>query len=118
MALSTCDTGKWLTILKWLDSTPRTAGDQHKSSSNYEAFDVFGQRDTDDLQGARRLHQAQKRLTAEQTAHMCKMYEAGASVYELGREFGIDRRTVSIRMKKAGVIMRGRVTGDNYAVPT
>ena len=117
MALSTCDAGKWFTIQKWLDSNPRTARDQHKSLFNCESCDAIGQLDADDLQSPRRLRQSQKRLTSEQTARMCQKYRNGATVYELGREFGIDRRTVAIRMKKAGVIMRGRDVGSNSAVP-
>ena len=112
VALSTCDTGKWFTLQKWLDFTPRTARDQHKSSFNYEAFDDIGQRDTDDLEGARRLRQSQRRLTADQIAHMCEKYQCGATVYELGTEFGIDRRTVSIRLKKEGVTLRRKAAID------
>ena len=82
------------------------ARDQHKSSFNYEAFDEIGQRDTADLQGAHPLRQAQRRLTADQTANMCKKYQDGATVYELGAEFGINRHTVSVRLKKAGISIR------------
>ena len=37
---------------------------------------------------------------------MCQKYRNGATIYELGREFGIDRHTVAVRLKKAGVRMR------------
>ncbi len=67
---------------------------------------AIGQRDTDDPQSPRRLRQSQKRLTSEQTDRMCQKYRNGATVYELGREFGIDRHTVAVRLKKAGVKMR------------
>ena len=83
-----------------------------------EGCDAIGRRDTDDLQSPRRLRQSQKRLTAEQTARMCQEYQNGATVNELGRGFGIDRRTVAIRMKKAGVIMRVRDVRSNSAVPS
>ena len=39
---------------------------------------------------------------------MRQRYEEGATVYELGVEFGVDRRTVSTRLKDAGVVMRLR----------
>ena len=108
VALSTCDTGKWSTLEKWLNFASQKARDQHKSLYNYEAFEAIGQRDTDELQGVRRLRQSQKRLTAEETARMCQKYLNGATAYELGVEFGIDRRTVSVRLKKAGILMRQR----------
>lgn len=37
---------------------------------------------------------------------MAARYWAGATVYELAGEFGIERRTVATRLKKAGVSMR------------
>ena len=37
---------------------------------------------------------------------MRQRYLEGATVYELGIEFDIDRRTVSTRLKHAGVSMR------------
>ncbi len=83
-----------------------TALDQYKSSFNYEVSSDAGQCLSEKSNGVRRLRQPQKRLTVEQTAKMCQKYLSGATVYELGREFGIDRRTVSIRLKLAGVAMR------------
>ncbi len=37
---------------------------------------------------------------------MADRYRTGATVYQLAREFGISRHTVSARLKKAGVAMR------------
>jgi len=106
VALSTCDTGKWLTILKWLDSKPQAACDQHISSSNYERRDSIGQQVLGGLRSQERPRQVQRRLTREQVELMCKIYRGGASARALSQEFGIDRRTVAIRLKKAGVVMR------------
>jgi len=39
---------------------------------------------------------------------MAARYAQGATVYELAEEFGIERRTVSARLKGAGVSMRRR----------
>ncbi|CAG4902241.1 hypothetical protein [Acidithrix sp. C25] len=47
-----------------------------------------------------------KRLSDTQLARLVDRYESGATVYELASEFLIDRRTVSIRLKQQGVIMR------------
>lgn len=38
---------------------------------------------------------------------MANDYRNGATVYQLAQEFGISRHTVSARLKKAGVTMRG-----------
>lgn len=37
---------------------------------------------------------------------MVDRYAEGATVYELSSEFGIERRTVAVRLKAAGVMMR------------
>ena len=106
VALSTCDAGKWFTIQKWLDSSPRTVRDQHKSSSYYGRRHKNGQQDFDGPGGQERLRQVQRRLTVDQVDRMCQKYRDGASARALSREFGIDRRTVAIRLKKAGISMR------------
>ena len=46
------------------------------------------------------------RLNAYQLARLVEVYEEGANVYELSRRFGIDRRTVSARLKDQGVALR------------
>ena len=106
VALSTCDTGKWLTILKWLELKPQGERDQHISPPNYERRDNIGQQESSGLRSQERPRQVQRRLTREQVELMCKIYRGGASARALSQEFGIDRRTVAIRLKKAGVIMR------------
>ena len=105
MALSTCDTEKWSTLEEWVDKRLITNVDQHNSSFNYVTFSEEGQR-PETNNGILRLHQSQRRLTTEQVTHMCHKYQCGASIYELGKEFGIDRRTVAIRLKGAGMVMR------------
>lgn len=37
---------------------------------------------------------------------MATRYQAGATVYDLAEEFGINRRTVSHRLKRAGTTLR------------
>jgi len=39
---------------------------------------------------------------------MASRYEGGATVYELAAEFGCHRTTVATRLKKAGIVMRGK----------
>ena len=106
VALSTCDTGKWLKIQDWLDSQLQTAYDQYKSSSHYGRRDKIGQQEFDGRGGQERLRQVQRRLTSDQVEQMCEKYLVGTSARALSREFRIDRRTVAIRLKKAGVKMR------------
>lgn len=45
-------------------------------------------------------------LTASQRERLVAGYLAGATVYELGREFGIQRATVAKHLKRQGVGMR------------
>ena len=106
MALSTCDTGNWTTLEKWVGQRSFTAHDQHKSPFNYEALGDPGQHQSERCSGVRQLRQPQKRLTSEQIADMFQRYQKGATINELGREFGVDRRTVAIRLKGAGLVMR------------
>jgi len=49
-----------------------------------------------------------RQLDGEQTKQLIGGYQAGATVYELGDRFGINRRTVSIILKRHGVTMRRR----------
>ena len=107
VALSTWDAEKWSTLQEWLNPTPETVRDERRSTFNHVLSDDNGQQGNG---GARRLRQPQKRLTEEQTIQMCHKYREGATVYELGQEFGVDRRTAAIRLKKAGVKLRGRRT--------
>lgn len=46
------------------------------------------------------------RLNEEQVQRLIKGYEAGATVYELGERFRVERRTVSKILKRHGVRMR------------
>jgi hypothetical protein len=47
-----------------------------------------------------------KQLQEEQAQKLIAAYEAGATVYQLGRQFGIARQTVSKILHRHGVIMR------------
>ena len=110
VALSTCDTGKWSTLRNWANSGLNIAHDQHKSSLNYEPSALNGQLDSAFDEGPRNLRQSQRRLTQTDVERMRKRYEEGATVYQLGAEFGVDRRTVSVRLKKIGVPIRRTAT--------
>jgi len=47
---------------------------------------------------------------------MAARYVEGATVYELAGDFGIERRTVAVRLKAAGVVMRRQpATADQIA---
>lgn len=45
-------------------------------------------------------------LSVTEVERLTRRYQGGATVYELATEFGIDLRTVAIRLKAAGVSMR------------
>lgn len=47
---------------------------------------------------------------------MRKRYEDGATVYEIGAEFRVDRRTVAERLKKSGVSLRGKSPSEDAIV--
>ena len=46
------------------------------------------------------------RLTDAQIVRLVERYRAGATVYDLAPEFGIDRRTVSAQLKRQGIRLR------------
>jgi hypothetical protein len=49
-----------------------------------------------------------RQLDTDQTQALIQGYLAGATTYELGNRFGIDRRTVSAILRRHGVPMRRR----------
>ena len=108
VALSTCDTGKWHSLEKWASRIPVMAFDQHNSSSHYETSGNVGQQNCETSAGIHVLRQSQRRLTTAQKADLGQRYRNGATVYQMAKEFGLDRRTVSKFLKEAGVVMRFR----------
>ena len=55
----------------------------------------------------RRVPGTARQLDAEQVEWLIANYRAGATVYQLGEQFGIDRRTVGAILKRNGVVTRG-----------
>jgi hypothetical protein len=49
-----------------------------------------------------------RQLSAEQIQELIGGYQAGSTVYELGAQFGIERRTASTILHRHGVTMRRR----------
>ncbi|WP_230862672.1 hypothetical protein [Amycolatopsis camponoti] len=49
-----------------------------------------------------------RQLRADQVEQLIADYQSGATVYELGDRFGIERRTVSTILRRHGVPMRRR----------
>ena len=90
VALSTWDTNNCASLMR--DDSPPTSPDQ-AANPPYE------------LQGP--IRQRQKRLTEAEVAAMAGRYEEGATVYQLAAEFGCNRTTVSERLKRIGLEMRG-----------
>jgi DNA-directed RNA polymerase specialized sigma24 family protein len=88
VALSSVDTNKWRPLLA-RDWAP-----------------VSLDQPSPDVEERRPLRQRQKRLTEVEVARLAKRYAEGATVYELADEFEIERRTVAVRLKGAGVVLR------------
>ena len=57
-------------------------------------------------QKPRPKHRTAKQLKEQQVQSLVQAYEAGATVYELGDRFGIERRTVSKILKREGIETR------------
>jgi len=55
-----------------------------------------------------RLPGSARQLESQQVQEFISGYEAGATVYQLGEQFGIDRRTVSAILHRHDVPMRRR----------
>ena len=53
-----------------------------------------------------RPRQRQTRLDPDQVDQLIEAYRAGSSVYELATRFEVNRRTVSIILKRSGVALR------------
>ena len=52
---------------------------------------------------ATRIEQSQKRLTDEEIGLVCSAYQSGKSTYQLAREFGCHRSTISNALKSRGI---------------
>ena len=65
---------------------------------------------------ARKVKQEQKRLTDEEIALLCDAYQNGKSTYQLAREFGCHRNTVSNALKSRGIEVTNKVKLDVEAV--
>ncbi len=55
----------------------------------------------------RRVHRTIHRLTAAEIDDSIAGYQAGATTRQLGRTFGVDRRTVARTLASRGVELRG-----------
>ena len=83
MALSTADTNKWSTLLE----RRHRISELKVTAVEYERTGPILQR--------------QRRLTDTQALMLGDRYSEGATIYRLAKEFGICRKTVSERLKKA-----------------
>jgi DNA-binding CsgD family transcriptional regulator len=90
VALSSADTNKWSSLLEKRDQTPKP------ESTNF------------DYERTGPILQRQRRLTDTQALLLGNRYSEGVTVYELAKEFGISRHTVSGRLKKTGIAMHQR----------
>ena len=88
MALSSADTNKWSTLLE-----------KRHRTSELKVTAVEYERTGPTLQ-------RQRLLTDAQALTLGIRHHEGATVYQLAKEFGISRKTVSERLKKTGTTMR------------
>jgi hypothetical protein len=58
-----------------------------------------------------------RQLSAEQIQELIASYQSGSTVYELGAQFGIERRTVSTILHRHGVPMRRRGLSPDQVDP-
>jgi DNA-binding CsgD family transcriptional regulator len=56
----------------------------------------------------KRLHQPQKILSDEEVSELIIGYKSGLTIYQLAKQFGCHRTTVSQHLKSRGVEMRNR----------
>jgi hypothetical protein len=56
-----------------------------------------------------RIPGSARRLSGEETAELVSAYTAGATVAQLGVQFGLSKGTVGKRLEQAGVVMRTTV---------
>ena len=91
--LSTADTNKWLALLN-------RGAPTYKSDVTNVDYERTGP-----------IRQRQRRLSEAQALLMANEYRNGATVYQLAKEFGICRSSVSGRIKKLGIPMRGQSPG-------
>lgn len=64
-------------------------------------------------QDKRRPKQKQTRITKDHTQELIQRYQAGETIYELSDAYGINRRTVSIILKREGIATRHRKLSDD-----
>jgi DNA-binding CsgD family transcriptional regulator len=67
----------------------------------------------------RKDYQMNRRLNPTERDKLVKQYVAGASTYQLARQFGIHRHTVSKHLRTRGIVIRGgrqKMTPDVIAV--
>jgi hypothetical protein len=88
-------------------------GTYYNTKPHIEALDALLRKLPDTTEPAplpadRRKPRRARKLDADQIQELITGYEAGATVYELGDRFGIERRTVSNILKRHDIPMRRR----------
>ena len=59
-----------------------------------------------DYEHVKAINQRQKHRTKTEIGEVVKNYQAGATVYQLAKEFGCPRNTISGALRSAGIKMR------------
>ncbi|MDO4189961.1 MAG: helix-turn-helix domain-containing protein [Lachnospiraceae bacterium] len=60
------------------------------------------------------IKQRQKHLSEQETRTIIEKYNAGASTYELAKEFGCHRNTISNALKRNGLAVDNHIEGRKY----
>jgi DNA-binding CsgD family transcriptional regulator len=104
--LSAADANKWRPVLEFKHELPNSLSDPDFTEQTNPG-------PADDYEEVRSIRQYQRRLTHEQLDRVVERYRQGATVYELAAEFGCNRKTISERLKRVGVQMRGGSPNDD-----
>lgn len=94
MGLSEADANKWPPLLEQI-ATARLGTSMPSPSTS-----------VDDRPLVRQIHQRQKLLSEDEIEQLIAAYRAGSTVYQLAKQFGCHRTTVSGCLKASGVQMR------------
>lgn len=95
--------------------TYRNLGDQGERFHRLTNL-VVGQPRPEVAKPESRHYQRNRRLSADNVARLVTGYESGSTVYDLGREFNIHRKTAAELLRRQGVVLTYRKLTDDQLV--
>lgn len=109
-----------MVVLSDLDTNYFTRVIKYKNSVDYVVAEAESQGPSTSAQLpeskeriVKRLHQPQKILSEEEISELVVGYKSGLAVYQLAKQFGCHRTTVSQHLKAKGIEMRNRPLYSN-----